>query len=116
MHNVNATSTAFGNGIFDGWSIVTGNEYSEAVTERRQGRLRRRSLSGGEKKLGAAWRGAAPSEGDLASEPGSAGRALVLGCRAVRGCRAARLIGGSEVAVHRPEIAELLVGAVVAAA
>src|SRR5437868_3409302 len=33
MHNVNATSTAFGNGIFDGWSIVTGHEYSEAVTD-----------------------------------------------------------------------------------
>ncbi|HEV2593104.1 MAG TPA: hypothetical protein VGU02_14565, partial [Gaiellaceae bacterium] len=27
MHNVNATSDAFGNGIFDGWSIVTGHEY-----------------------------------------------------------------------------------------
>jgi hypothetical protein len=33
MHNVNATSTGFGNGIFDGWSIVTGHEYSEAVTD-----------------------------------------------------------------------------------
>jgi serine protease len=33
MHNVNATSTAFGNGIFDGYSIVTGHEYSEAVTD-----------------------------------------------------------------------------------
>ena len=33
MHNVNATSNAFGNGIFDGWSIVTGHEYSEAVTD-----------------------------------------------------------------------------------
>jgi serine protease len=33
MHNVNATSDAFGNGIFDGWSIVTGHEYSEAVTD-----------------------------------------------------------------------------------
>jgi hypothetical protein len=33
MHNVNATSTAFGNGIFDGWSIVVGHEYSEAVTD-----------------------------------------------------------------------------------
>jgi hypothetical protein len=33
MHNVNATSNAFGNGIFDGYSIVTGHEYSEAVTD-----------------------------------------------------------------------------------
>ena len=33
MHNVNATSDAFGNGIFDGWSIVTGHEYAEAVTD-----------------------------------------------------------------------------------
>ena len=33
MHNVNATSDAFGNGIFDGYSIVTGHEYSEAVTD-----------------------------------------------------------------------------------
>ncbi len=33
MHNVNATSDAFGNGVFDGWSIVTGHEYSEAVTD-----------------------------------------------------------------------------------
>jgi hypothetical protein len=33
MHNVNATSTAFGNGVFDGYSIVTGHEYSEAVTD-----------------------------------------------------------------------------------
>ncbi|HVS86400.1 MAG TPA: hypothetical protein VHD91_12290 [Gaiellaceae bacterium] len=33
MHAVNATSDAFGNGIFDGWSIVTGHEYSEAVTD-----------------------------------------------------------------------------------
>ena len=32
-HNVNATSNAFGNGIFDGWSIVTGHEYAEAVTD-----------------------------------------------------------------------------------
>jgi hypothetical protein len=32
-HNVNATSDAFGNGIFDGYSIVTGHEYSEAVTD-----------------------------------------------------------------------------------
>jgi hypothetical protein len=33
MHNVNATSNAFGNGIFDGYSIVTGHEYAEAVTD-----------------------------------------------------------------------------------
>jgi len=33
MHNVNATSNAFGNGIFDAWSIVTGHEYAEAVTD-----------------------------------------------------------------------------------
>jgi serine protease len=33
MHFVNATSDAFGNGIFDGWSIVTGHEYAEAVTD-----------------------------------------------------------------------------------
>ena len=33
MHFVNATSNAYGNGIFDGWSIVTGHEYSEAVTD-----------------------------------------------------------------------------------
>ena len=32
-HNVNATSNSFGNGIFDGWSIVVGHEYSEAVTD-----------------------------------------------------------------------------------
>ncbi|HMI98369.1 MAG TPA: hypothetical protein VK488_00875 [Gaiellaceae bacterium] len=33
MHNVNATSNRFGNGIFDGYSIVVGHEYSEAVTD-----------------------------------------------------------------------------------
>jgi hypothetical protein len=33
MHNVNAASNAFGNGIFDGYSIVTGHEYAEAVTD-----------------------------------------------------------------------------------
>jgi hypothetical protein len=33
MHNVNATSNKFGNGIFDGYSIVVGHEYSEAVTD-----------------------------------------------------------------------------------
>jgi hypothetical protein len=32
-HNVNATSNSFGNGIFDGYSIVVGHEYSEAVTD-----------------------------------------------------------------------------------
>ena len=33
QHNVNATSNAFGNGIFDSWSIVIGHEYEEAVTD-----------------------------------------------------------------------------------
>jgi hypothetical protein len=33
MHNVNATSNAYGNGVFDGYSIVVGHEYSEAVTD-----------------------------------------------------------------------------------
>jgi hypothetical protein len=33
MHNVNASSDAFGNGIFDGYSIVTGHEYAEAITD-----------------------------------------------------------------------------------
>jgi hypothetical protein len=33
LHNVNATSNAFGNGVFDSWSIVVGHEYSEAVTD-----------------------------------------------------------------------------------
>jgi len=33
LHNVNATSNSFGNGIFDSWSIVVGHEYSEAVTD-----------------------------------------------------------------------------------
>ena len=33
MHNVNATSDSFGNGVFDGYSIVTGHEYAEAVTD-----------------------------------------------------------------------------------
>jgi len=33
MHNVNATSDSFGNGVFDGWTIVTGHEYAEAVTD-----------------------------------------------------------------------------------
>ena len=33
MHFVNKTSNAFGNGIFDGYSIVTGHEYAEAVTD-----------------------------------------------------------------------------------
>jgi hypothetical protein len=32
-HFVNANSNAFGNGIFDGFSIVVGHEYSEAVTD-----------------------------------------------------------------------------------
>ncbi|HET7572700.1 MAG TPA: hypothetical protein VFJ77_08560 [Gaiellaceae bacterium] len=33
MHAVNRESDAFGHGIFDGWSIVAGHEYAEAVTE-----------------------------------------------------------------------------------
>ena len=33
MHFVNKTSNALGNGIFDGYSIVTGHEYAEAVTD-----------------------------------------------------------------------------------
>src|SRR4029079_17957079 len=33
MHFINASSNAFGNGIFDGYSIVTGHEYAEAVTD-----------------------------------------------------------------------------------
>lgn len=33
LHNVNATSNSFGNGIFDSWSIVVGHEYGEAVTD-----------------------------------------------------------------------------------
>jgi len=33
MNTVNTTSNAFGNGVFDGYSIVTGHEYSEAVTD-----------------------------------------------------------------------------------
>jgi hypothetical protein len=32
-HFVNATSNSFGNGVFDGYSIVVGHEYSEAVTD-----------------------------------------------------------------------------------
>jgi hypothetical protein len=33
QHNVNATSNSFGNGVFDGYSIVVGHEYAEAVTD-----------------------------------------------------------------------------------
>jgi hypothetical protein len=33
LHNVNAKSNSFGNGIFDSWSIVVGHEYEEAVTD-----------------------------------------------------------------------------------
>jgi hypothetical protein len=33
MHNVNAKSDSFGNVIFDGYTIVTGHEYAEAVTD-----------------------------------------------------------------------------------
>jgi len=32
-NSVNATSNSFGNGVFDGYSIVVGHEYSEAVTD-----------------------------------------------------------------------------------
>jgi serine protease len=32
-HAVNAASNAFGNGIFDSYSIVTGHEYAEAITD-----------------------------------------------------------------------------------
>jgi len=32
-HFVNARSNSFGNGVFDGFSIVVGHEYSEAVTD-----------------------------------------------------------------------------------
>jgi len=33
MHFINPTSNSFGNGIFDGYSIVTGHEFEEAVTD-----------------------------------------------------------------------------------
>jgi serine protease len=33
QHFINATSNAFGNGIFDGYSMVVGHEYAEAVTD-----------------------------------------------------------------------------------
>jgi hypothetical protein len=33
LHVVNQTSNAFGNGIFDSWSVVIGHEYAEAVTD-----------------------------------------------------------------------------------
>ncbi len=33
LHNVNAKSDSFGNGVFDSWSIVIGHEYAEAVTD-----------------------------------------------------------------------------------
>jgi hypothetical protein len=33
MNSVNPTSNSFGNGVFDGYSIVVGHEYSEAVTD-----------------------------------------------------------------------------------
>jgi len=32
-NSVNATSNSFGNGVWDGYSIVVGHEYSEAVTD-----------------------------------------------------------------------------------
>ncbi len=33
MNSVNAISDSFGHGVFDGYSIVTGHEYAEAVTD-----------------------------------------------------------------------------------
>ena len=33
LHSVNPTSNAFGNGVFDSWSVVVGHEYAEAVTD-----------------------------------------------------------------------------------
>jgi hypothetical protein len=33
MHFINKSSNAFGNGIFDGYSMVLGHEYAEAVTD-----------------------------------------------------------------------------------
>ena len=33
MNYVNKANTVFGNGIFDGYSIVVGHEYAEAVTD-----------------------------------------------------------------------------------
>jgi hypothetical protein len=33
MNNVNKTSNSFGNGVWDGYSIVTGHEYAEAITD-----------------------------------------------------------------------------------
>jgi hypothetical protein len=33
MNNVNTTSDSFGHGVFDGYSIVVGHEYAEAVTD-----------------------------------------------------------------------------------
>ncbi len=33
MNSVNVTSDSFGHGVFDGYSIVTGHEYAEAVTD-----------------------------------------------------------------------------------
>jgi hypothetical protein len=33
LHVVNKTSNAFGNGVFDSWSVVIGHEYAEAVTD-----------------------------------------------------------------------------------
>ena len=33
MNWVNATSNSFGNGVWDGYSIVTGHEYAEAITD-----------------------------------------------------------------------------------
>ena len=33
LHSVNAASNAFGNGVFDSWSVVIGHEYEEAITD-----------------------------------------------------------------------------------
>jgi hypothetical protein len=33
MNSVNAVSDSFGHGVFDGYSIVTGHEYAEAITD-----------------------------------------------------------------------------------
>ena len=33
MNSVNVVSDSFGHGVFDGYSIVTGHEYAEAITD-----------------------------------------------------------------------------------
>jgi hypothetical protein len=35
MHNVNPTSNAFGNGIFDGWNDIQGSENADKCACRR---------------------------------------------------------------------------------